>query len=398
MAIVCGLWLMGRARSGNRRRWLIAATVVLMAVVMLLQINTFTRSALVAIPASMLGGAALAAVYGYGRRVWVLLVVGAALLGLITGLSVLFSNKMASRLDVAEQEKHYGAEYTPISIPTDLALDQVYTAKIHVKNTGSIDWAPTGNDEVDMSYRWLTYPEKEIRQDIEFLVTNMPRVVHPGEEVDLDVNFRAADRDGKYVLVFDLAKNHVGWFSSAVVPPVAVPLEFTGGRSKPFPVDEPAAAFEAREPDFITSTRSQLWRAGLLAWKANPILGVGPDQYRVRYNEYMPELQPDDKVRTHNILLEAGANTGVVGLGVMVYLLVMMVVVQFRLVRKRDAGPAFRLVSLALLIASIAYLFHGILDYFLWQTGITFVFFAYLGMTAWLDRGRSNPAWEDISL
>jgi len=393
IALAFGLWLSGR-EGGRRRRWLELATVVLMGAVMMLQIYTYTRSALVAIPASMLGGAALAAVYGYGRRVWILLLTGTGLLAVMVILSVLFSNKMAARLDAAEQEHHYGAEYTPISIPVDLALDQVATAKMHIRNTGTINWTPVGDDEVNLNYRWLTYPDKEIRLDIEFLVTKMPFEVHPGEEADFEVNFRAPDRDGKYVLVFDLTKSHVGYFSSAGVPPLIAPLEFTGGRGKPFLLNEPAENFEAREPDFITSTRSQLWRAGILAWKANSILGVGPDQYRKRYFEYMPELQRDERVGTNNIFLEAAATTGIVGLAVMVFLLVRTIQVQFQLVRKRDWKPGFRLVSLALLIASIAYLFHGVLDYFLGQTGIAFLFFSYLGMTAWLKRLVAARSWQ----
>ncbi|MDO8735467.1 MAG: O-antigen ligase family protein [Thermoleophilia bacterium] len=392
IALVFGLWL--RDRPGSRRRWLEMGMVVLMGAVMVVQTYTFTRSALVAIPASMIGGAALAAVYGYGRRVWILLLTGVGLLAAVVILSLLFSNKVASRLDVAEQENHYGAEYTAISIPTDLALDQVATARMHIKNTGTINWAPEGGDEVGLSYRWLTYPDKEIRQDIEFLVTPMPHVIHPGEEADFDVDFRAPDRDGKYVLVFDLAKAHVGWFSSAGVAPLTLPLEFTGGSSKPFVVSEPRDNFEAREPDFITSTRSQLWRAGILAWKANPILGLGPDQFRKHYFDYMPELQHDEKVRTHNILLEAAATTGIVGLAVMVFLLVQTVWLQFQLVRKRDWNTSFRLVSLALAMATIAYLFHGVLDYFLGQTGIVFLFFSYLGMTAWLKKSTDERSVE----
>lgn len=388
MGLAFGLWLSGS--PGSRRRWLEFGMVVLMGAVMVVQTYTFTRSALVAIPASMLGGAALAAIYGYGRRVWIMLITGVGLLAVVVILSLLFSNKVASRLDVAEQENHYGAEYTPIDIPTDLTFGQVATAKMHIRNTGTINWAPDGGDEVDLSYRWLSYPDKELQQDIEFLVTPMPYVIHPGEEADFDVDFRAPDRDGKYVLVFDLAKAHVGYFSSAGTAPLIVPLEFTGGKSRPFTVTEPSDNFEAREPDFITSTRSQLWHAAILAWKANPILGLGPDQFRTHYFDYMPELQRDEKVRTHNILLEQAATTGIVGLAVMIYLLIQTVWTQFNLVRKRDWSTSFRLVALALSMATIAYLFHGVLDYFLGQTGIALLFFSYLGMTGWLKKNADE--------
>ena len=33
----------------------------------------------------------------------------------------------------------------------------------------------------------------------------------------------------------------------------------------------------------------------------------------------------------------------------------------------------------------MAYVVHGMLDCFLWQTGMVFLFFTYLGLTSWLD-------------
>lgn len=387
LALAFGLWISGRrSNSPARRRWLSAATLVLIVAVMLVQVYTYTRSALVATPVSMLTGAVAAAFYGYGRRVWGYLVFGVGILVLTVVLSVLFSNKMASRLDVTEQEQHYGAEYTVTSMPADLALDTVYTARIHIRNTGSIIWTPSESEGVTMTYRWLNYPEKEY-QEVDFLVTDMPHNVPPGGEVDMIVDFKTPSENGRYVFVTELVKAHVGWFSAAGPEPIAIPLEFVNGSSQPWVLPDPDESFREAKPAVTSAPRSQLWQAGLKTWKANPILGVGPDQYRKRYNEYMPELQHDEKVRTHNIYLESLATTGVVGLAAMLYLLFMAFLVQFRLVRNRGQKLGARLVSLALLIASVAYVTHGMLDCFLWQTGVALLFFTFLGLTSWLDEG-----------
>ncbi|MHB8793727.1 MAG: O-antigen ligase family protein [Thermoleophilia bacterium] len=385
LALAFGLWISGRrSNSPARRRWLGAATLVLIVAVMLVQVNTYTRSALVATPVSMLAGAVAAALFGYGRRVWGFLVLGVGILVLTVVLSVLFSNKMASRLDVTEQEQHYGAEYKVTSMPADLALDTVYTARIHIRNTGSIIWTPSESEGVTMTYRWLNYPEKEY-QEVDFLVTDMPHNVPPGGEVDMIVDFKTPSENGRYVFVTELVKAHVGWFSAAGPEPIAIPLEFVNGSSQPWILPDPDESFREAKPAVTSAPRSQLWQAGLKTWKANPILGVGPDQYRKRYNEYMPELQRDEKVRTHNIYLESLATTGVVGFAAMLYLLFMAFLVQFRLVRNRDQKPGARLVSLALPIASVAYVTHGMLDCFLWQTGVALLFFTFLGLTSWLD-------------
>lgn len=385
MSLALGLWLVGRQARRGRRLWLEAATVALLAAVMVLQIFTYTRSALVAAPVALLTGAALAAFYGYGRRVWIFLGLGVIFLVATVGVSVLFSNKMASRLDLAEQERHYGAEYTLISSPGELTLGQTGTAGIHIKNTGSITWTSEPDEKVSLGYRWLTYPQKEYYELPSYIITEMPRVVPPGDEVDLTADFMIPEENGRYVLVYELFKTHVSWFSSAGVPPLIFPLEFINGKSRPLKISESSESFEAIEPAVATSTRSQLWRAGLKVWKGNLVLGVGPDQFRKRYNEYEPGIEHDERVRTHNIFLEAATTTGIVGLAVMVFLLVRTFTVQFRLVRNRRQEEGARLVSLALIIASMAYVVHGMLDCFLWQTGVAFLFFAYLGLTSWLD-------------
>lgn len=390
LALAFGLWLSGRrSNSASRRRLLNVATIVLLVAVMMLQVYTYTRSALVATPISMLTGALLAAAYGYGRRVWGLLVLGVGVLALIVVLSVLFSNKMAARLDVEEQEQHYGAEYTILSMPAELAIENTYTAKLHVKNTGSINWAPSESEGVTITYRWLNYPEKE-NQEVDYIITNLPRDVPPGDEIDLQLEFNTPTENGKYVLVIEMVKAHVGWFSAAGPEPASVPLEFVNGRSRPLVLPAANESFREGKPAVTSAPRTQLWQAGIKTWQANPILGVGPDQYRKHYTEYMPELQRDEKVRTHNIFLESLATTGVVGFAAMLYLLFMMFLVQFRLVRDRIQKPGARLVSLALLTASVAYITHGMLDCFLWQTGVAFLFFTYLGLTSWLDEGAKQ--------
>lgn len=385
MALALGLWLAGRQARRSRRLWLEAATVVLLAAVMVLQVFTYTRSALVATPVAMLGGAMLAGLYGYGRRVWVFLGLGVVFLAIAVVASVLFSNKMASRLDLAEQERHYGAEYTLISGPSELSLGQAGTVRIHVKNTGSINWTSEPDGEVALVYRWRTYPQNEYYEMPSYIVTEMPYVVPPGGEVDLTADFLVPEEGGRYVLVFELFKTHICLFSSAGVAPLIMPLEFINGKSRPLTITENSESFEAIEPAQVTATRSQLWRVGFKAWKANPLLGLGPDQFRIRYNDYAPELEHDARIRTHNIFLESAATTGVAGLAVMIFLIIRLFTVQFRLVRNRNQGTAARLVSLALIVASLAYVAHGMLDCFLWQTGIAFLFFTYLGLTSWLD-------------
>lgn len=390
MAIVLAVWMIGRSTEKRRRQWLMGLTVIGLAAVMAVQVYTFTRSSLVATPVSLMTGALAAAMFGYGRRVWMLFATGALLLIAIVMASTVASNKMAVRLDVAEQEKYYGAEYTLVGFPEKMMPDSRNTAVFHIKNTGSIIWGTEGKETVEIGYRWVGYPDKLTQDDIPYIITSMSRGVSSGEDIDIKVDFMTPSQPGKYVLIFEIVKAHVGWFSSAGVAPSIVPLDFTAGEGRKFTIPDSPDSFLAQDPVTYQATRSELWKAAFKTWKTSMVLGVGPDQFRRRYQEFAPELPPDQRMRTHNIFLEALTNTGLVGMASMIFLLGATLYSQMRLVRNRKLKPSERYISLALLVATVAYIVHGMLDCFLWQTGIAFLFFAYLGLTSWMCQ-RARP-------
>lgn len=383
VAMAFALWLVRRETDTNRRRLITGAAVLVTVMVMVVQIYTYTRSGLVAAPLSLLCGAIIASVYGLGKRTWALFGLGALVTVSLLGMLLLSSNKLAVRLGLAEQQEVYTAGYTLISFPLDLELDEIAHATVRAYNNSAFNWEPDGRDEVGLTYRWESYPELEML-DVEFITTELPGSVGSGEEVEVEMEFRTPPEEGTYVLVIDLVKSHVGWFSSAGALPLIVPLEIDASGSRIITIAESPEDFIARASSQEAVPRRKLWEAGVLMWKDNPIIGVGADQFRLRYNEYVTEVRHDERVRTHNIFLEALADHGVIGLAVMVYLLAAAAWTQFQLVRNRRLDGTFRVFALGLLVALIAYVLHGMLDWFLWQTGVAFMFFILLGLTAWL--------------
>jgi hypothetical protein len=390
MALVLAVWMIEKQRKDNLKRWLTIATIAGLVAAMAVQVYTFTRSALVATPVSMLLGAVLAAVFGYSRKVWGLFLTTVILMLVITGASALLSNKMATRLDLAQQEQRYGAEYTMVSFPDKLPYDSQVTARFHIKNTSSTDWSIEGNGSVVMSSYLVTYPDKEVLEDISYIINDLPHEVPRGGEVDMSVDFNTPREPGKYVIIFGLSKTSVGWFSSSGVRPVIVAMDFNGGGGKVISIPEGYEFFNFDDPVVSQASRTELWKAAVKTWKSSMVLGVGPDQFRRRYQEFAPQLPPDQRVRTHNIFMEALTNTGLVGLAAMVFLLAATLFAQMRLVINRKLKQSERYISLALLAATVAYVVHGMLDCFLWQTGISFLFFAYLGLTSWMSQ-RARP-------
>lgn len=384
IVISMGLWFIWRQQDLGRRRWLLAATLLAIALMLVVQILTFTRSAYAVTPIALGIGAAAAALFGYGKRVAGVYLYGALLMIALLGTFVLASDKMAARLGVGEQEARYGAEYTLLDMPDTMEPGGEYAAAVRIRNTGSDKWKTSGPGGAEISYRWLDYPGGELHEEIPFLVTRLPHKVEPGEEFEVDVAFATPTQPGRYIFAIELAAISVDFFSGTGVPPLAIPLEFSEAGSQPFTISETAAAFNSKAPPPMSTSRQELWKAALKAWRDNPVTGMGPDQFRKRWSEYIPAVEPDERLGSHNIMLESLANTGIIGFIALVYLLARTAWVQLSMVRRRYLGMDIRLLALGLLVSTTVYFGHGMFEYPLWQTGITFMFFILLGLTGLL--------------
>lgn len=388
LALAAGLWLVSRQAGSARKALLSTGIIAGTAAVMLVQMNTYTRTALVAGPVSLLMAAALALLFGYGRRVAAFFALPAAILILILAGSATINNTTATRLGLAEQERIYGAEYTLLDLPNDLKPGGQYTARVRLKNTSDVFWDTEGSEGVTVYFFWFSYPEREMEPEIPYFETDLPKEVAPGESLDMDIGFRTPEAPGRYILLLDLITGGVGSFSSVGVPSLMIPLELDRSGFHRFTLLDENESDEVAVPAPSSPTRRQLWLAALKAWRAHPLLGMGPDQFRKHYAEYMPELEQDDRVGANNIFLEALANTGPLGLAAMVFLLGTAGWRGLQLVRDRSLNRSCRLISLGLLSALAAYVLHGLLDYFLWQTGIAFMFFTELGLISWIYQKR----------
>lgn len=384
LALAAGLWLAVR-QAGRTRILLLSGAAAGTVAVMAVLVNTYTRSAMVAGPLSLLAAAALAKRFGYPRLVTAFFALSAAILVAVLGVSVVTSNTMAVRLGLAEQENPYGAEYALVDLPQDLKPGGEYTARINIKNTSSVYWSQKSGEHFAASFYWLNYPEKEFQQDLPHPKTELRQDVAPGESINLEAGLLTPETPGMYVLGLELVKVGFGPFSMAGVPPLEIPLELDQSGARRFTMNEA----NERLPVLSSPGRNQLWPAALKAWRSHPLLGIGADQFRSHYGEYLPGVPQDDRVGANNIFLEALVNTGPLGLAAMLFLLGSAVWRSLQLVRDTSLGGGCRLVSLALFSALAAYVMHGLLDYFLWQTAIAFMFFAELGLISWMYQERA---------
>jgi O-antigen ligase len=123
----------------------------------------------------------------------------------------------------------------------------------------------------------------------------------------------------------------------------------------------------------VRMPRLTLWKAALAMWAGRPIIGVGPDNYRHLYGRYLQLANWDQRVHANNTYFEALADTGVLGLAALAW----VVVAGARAIRDRWRHATLAAVPLvaALIAAWLSIAGHGLVDSFVTFTP-TYVLFA----------------------
>jgi O-antigen ligase len=129
--------------------------------------------------------------------------------------------------------------------------------------------------------------------------------------------------------------------------------------------------------------RLQLWAAALRMIAAHPLLGVGPDNFRLLYGSYAGLATADPRTHSNDMYLEVLAGSGLVGGLAFAWLLWRAARVVLPSVRAPAAAASALGVGAALLAVAI----HGFVDSFL-SFGPTYVLFALtLGFAVACARG-----------
>ena len=96
-------------------------------------------------------------------------------------------------------------------------------ARVRLENAGSAAWRSRGQEGVQLAYHWLDPLGNPIVWD--GIRAPLPRVVEPGEEVELDVRVVAPRPQGSYRLAFDLVEEHRFWFEEVGSTPLDIRVE-----------------------------------------------------------------------------------------------------------------------------------------------------------------------------
>jgi hypothetical protein len=331
---------------------------------------TYSRGALVA---TVLGLLATALVVGArrARLAWAplsaLVVLGLTAAGFAWGGEI-----FRLRLGAEGTTSFYAVAYK-LSEPTlHLAPGERRITRVEVTNLGQKTWAV--NEAFHLSYHW--YDQERVQLE-EGGRTRLPRDLARGESAVLLAEVRAPQREGRYLLVWDMVHEHTTWFTGQGVAPAVVPAVVSAS-------PHPAAAPPPSEvvPDVAWRPgRWELWRLAAGMWKEHPLLGVGSDNFRWLHGPRAGQLMWDSRVFANNLYLEAAATTGTLGLLALVATLATALAASAR--RLWAAGSAREAAVPAAIFAGLAAIAaHGMVDYLLAFTGHYLVFGLLVGLAA----------------
>jgi hypothetical protein len=344
-ALSLGLLLttLDAARPG--RLVMLCVAVVLVAEAITL---TFTRAGVITMAASVILVAAVRhRLRGYDAGTALILTIGVIVSALF--LSSRSAESMWLRLTSEGQESWYRAH---ISSPEDLVFStgRTETVPVTLTNTGRLTWDSHAEAPLILSYHWLPI-DANYFITFEGERTEFPEPVAPGATLTLFAKVRTPRQPGRYRLEWDIAQEGRLWFSTEpgatrLFWPVTVTGAALGG-----PDDRPMLPPRPT----VRPGRLVLWRAAIRMVAAHPLLGVGPDNFRLSYGDYAGIKAADPRLHSNNMYLEVLAGSGLLGGAAFLWFLWRTAVVLVR-IAAFEAGIA---------AAGLAVAIHGVVDSFL---------------------------------
>jgi hypothetical protein len=265
----------------------------------------------------------------------------------------------------------------------DLEPGREYRETISVRNESSRVWR---RDGFGVGYRWYSIARRErslVREAAMFRED-----LAPGQERRLEARLQTPAEEGEYLLIWfvvhrDPDLEELPWsFAPAIlcrIGPAGSPPQPWSARARD---DLTAIRAERNElPLDLVPSRWDLWRAALRMFHARPLLGIGPDNFRLLKWKYMDIPKGDDTILANSLYLEFLACSGLVGFLSLGWLLLELGLA----VARRSAAalsPAEQQLAWFGVAFLASFLAHGTVDYFLKFTPTFLLFWIVMGVAA----------------
>lgn len=356
------------------RRALAAVVFVLLATIAAAITLTLTRAGLVTMAAAM----AIVGVWRYRRQGLDGAVKAIVALAALIAFQFLASRPAESvmlRMTTEGQQSWYGAVF---DAPPEIAIAAGAEVSIPVTltNTGRSTWDPAAAAPFLLSYHWMD-AETERVVEFEGARTPFPEVVAPGATIVVNARVKAPGVPGRYRLLWDVVLERRLWFSA---DPNAKRFFSSANIAGP-PAGPPPVTRVTRMPRALPIPgRLTLWRAGARMVSTHPLLGVGPDNFRLTYGDYANLNEFDTRVHSNNMYLEMLVGGGILGGLAFAWLCASACTAFVRSLRAAGSQAAAAASGVAAAGAAIA--LHGMVDSFLGFTATYVLISITLGLAA----------------
>jgi hypothetical protein len=368
------------ARTRSRSLLRVAALFLALAVVAEGIVVTFTRAGLITMALS----AAVVGALRVSRRGFDVGARLVAAVAIVVAALVLTSRSAQSiwlRVTTEAQDSWYRAA---IDAPAELALQtgQNAVVPVGVSNAGRLLWDSRGESPILFSYHWLPAAGDRF-VTFDGARTEFAAPVEPGARAIVAARVRPPRQPGRYRLEWDVVQEGRLWFSTEPGAARAITDVVVAGDAGDAP---PLATLPPTKPT-VRPGRFALWRAAARMVETHPLLGVGPDNFRLSYGAYAGIASADPRTHSNNMYLEMLAGGGVIVGAAFAWLLWRAGAEAAALVRTPAAGAA----AVGLAAATLAIAVHATVDSFL-SFAPTYVLFSLtLGCVAAGARGVETP-------
>jgi hypothetical protein len=286
------------------------------------------------------------------------------------------------RLRFWEDDAWFGVTYDLESDTRTVERGESFTTPITLHNAGTLTWRHTGEKATTLGCHW--YRKESGAPDTMTLFegprTTLPADVPPHGTVRVEGVASAPSAPGTYRLAWDAVQEDVTWFGehgnkTADVVVTVVPR--TTAPSMPVASERDLSRHEVAPPP----PRRALWRAAVTLWLEHPLLGIGPDNFRRRYEPILspaPNGEPylDTRIHANSLYFETLADMGLAGL------VALAAVGAALLVVAREHWRGRRATGLGVSVAAASFFVHGVSDYFMEFTPAFGLYWMLLGLTA----------------
>ncbi|HYM29173.1 MAG TPA: O-antigen ligase family protein, partial [Steroidobacteraceae bacterium] len=296
----------------NGRRGLLLALVAAVAIVAEEITLTFTRAGLITMATSVaivLAARVRRDRFDPGARA----IAGIAVMIAVQFLASRPVEALRLRMTSEGQDTWYSAQFTApaeIHIPTGGRM----AVPLTVTNSGRVVWSADADRPIRLSYHWLL-PDADAVVSWEGLRTPLPAAIGPGSSATVQALVEAPPQPGSYRLLWDIEVVDQLWFSTEPDTTLQFTRATVSGAASGTPPELRPLPRRAERPG-----RLVLWRAALAIAAAHPLLGAGPDNFRLIYGRYTTLRRPDPRVHSNDMYLEVLAGSGIAGLALFLWL------------------------------------------------------------------------------